>query len=245
MMTMSMSAPVVPPGMPMLPHDLSRGQRTCLVALAVLAHVLVAWVVLAWPTPVVRNVEAPALEVALIHEAPKPQQVEPTPPAPVQPKVAPVRPPVLASTKVAQPKEMQAPPPAPVAETKPEAPVAQVAQPVATPASAVAKVPDTVQPPAQPLSLPSSALRYLVEPKADFPPVSRELGEGGLVKLRVLIDEQGRPVSVTLAESSGYPRLDHEAMRAMRSARFQPRIVDGVPRSVSTIAPINFDLQEQ
>jgi protein TonB len=231
--------------MSMLPHDLSRGQRVALIGVAVLAHVLVAWMVLTWSEPVVQNVEAPALEVALIHEAPKAPQVVPAPPVPVQPKVTPLRTPVLASTKVAQPHEMQAPPPVPVTESKPEAPVVQVAQPVAAPASAVAKVPDVVQPPAQPVSLPSSALRYLVEPKPVFPRVSRELGEGGTVKLRLLIDEQGRPVTISLAETSGFPRLDQEALRAMRSARFQPRIVDGVARSVSTIAILKFDLEEQ
>jgi protein TonB len=69
------------------------------------------------------------------------------------------------------------------------------------------------------------------------------LGESGVVRLRVLIDEQGRPTKVALdtGGSSGFPRLASEAIRAMYAARFQPRVSDGVPRAVSTIAPIEFN----
>lgn len=113
------------------------------------------------------------------------------------------------------------------------------------PTSATAQAVEPVRQTSATLVLPSSSLRYLIEPKAIYPPVSRELGESGVVKLRVLIDEQGRPTSVTVATTSGFPRLDKEAVRAMNAARFQPRVVDGVPRSVSTIASLDFNLEEQ
>lgn len=243
----------------MLPSDLNRVQRGWLVAVAVLVHALIAWVALTWSVKQTPPVEQPAIEVALISNEPTVSPVVPTPPTPVQPQKAavvtpptpavrtpqPVAPPILASAKPAQANEMQAPPPVPVAETKPAAQAAPTAPPVASPASPNAQVAEAVRPPAQPVVLPSSALRYLFEPPHNYPRASIELGESGVVKLRVLVDEQGRPTSVTMAESSGFPRLDQEAVRFMKAARFQPRIVDGVARSVSTIAPVNFNLEEQ
>ncbi len=87
-------------------------------------------------------------------------------------------------------------------------------------------------------------MRYVVAPRLAYPAASRELGESGVVVLRLLIDEQGRPQSIDVARSSGFPRLDQEALQAMRAARFQPRVVEGVARSVSTTAALRFNLED-
>ncbi len=100
------------------------------------------------------------------------------------------------------------------------------------------------QAPAGPKTLPASAVRYLNPPVLSYPRVSRELGESGVVRLRVLVDEQGRPREVEVAKSSSYPRLDQAAVQAMRAARFQPHIEDGQPRMVWVVAPLNFQLDE-
>lgn len=122
---------------------------------------------------------------------------------------------------------------------------ATTSTPLAAQATAPSPGAESARPSATPVDLPSSALRYLIEPKLNYPRVSRELGESGMVQLRVQIDEQGHPRQIQLAKSSGFPRLDQEAMRAMNAARFQPRIVDGVPRAVTTTATLGFDLDEQ
>lgn len=57
-----------------------------------------------------------------------------------------------------------------------------------------------------------------VEPA--YPPTSRRLGEQGTVKLKVLVDEKGRPKDVVVGESSGFARLDQAAMEAVRRWRF-------------------------
>jgi protein TonB len=258
MKAMNTSAPVLPPGLSMLPADLSRGQRAWLMAAVGLAHVVVAYVVLTRSEHPIKVDEPPSIEVALISETPVASPMVPSPAPPVKqekapaPVANPVRtpqpsaPPVLASTRPAQANEIQAPAPAPVVDTKSAAPTVPAAPAVTAPTALAAPATEAARPPAQPLVLPSSALRYLVEPKLNYPRVSRELGESGVVKLRVLIDEQGHPNSnVTVAQSSGFPRLDQEAVRAMRAARFQPRIVDGVPRAVSTTASLEFNLEEQ
>lgn len=79
------------------------------------------------------------------------------------------------------------------------------------------------------------------EPPA-YPPLSRRLGEQGLVVVRVLIDEHGRPVEAAVSVSSGFPRLDDAAVRAVRAARFRPYVDGDRPRPAYALVPIRFDL---
>ena len=50
-----------------------------------------------------------------------------------------------------------------------------------------------------------------------YPPASRRLDEHGAVRLRVLVDERGRPREVQIAKSSGFERLDQAAVTARDS----------------------------
>ena len=237
----------------MLPGDLSRAQRSGLVALVVVLHALIAWFALTRVVPPSPVEPQPTIEVRLISAEPVEAVTQPAPAkaaaapptGPAVHKPQPVAPPILAAAKPAQPGDRQAAPPTPVTEAKPAAaPPTPVTPTTASPAQPAAQTAEPVHSPAPALVLPSSALRYLIKPETHYPRVSQELGESGQVLLQVLIDEQGRPVSVTIAKSSGFPRLDQEAIREMKAARFQPRIVDGVARSVSTVAPFDFNLEE-
>lgn len=53
-----------------------------------------------------------------------------------------------------------------------------------------------------------------------YPPASRRAGEEGTVRVKVLVDEKGRPREVAVAKSSGFARLDEAAMEAVRKWRF-------------------------
>ena len=257
---MSTAAPALLPDVSVSPTDLSRGQRGWLVVIVVLAHALIAFVALTHAVLPAKVVETPAIEVALIsNEAPPVAPVVPMP-VPAQPKAMPEMrprptppmrsstPPVLASAKPAQPNDIQVAA-TPVNESKPVSQPAPTTPTPPVPQATVASAPpapstESGRQAAQPIALPSSALRYLVKPEIIYPRVSRDLGESGRVQLQVLIDEQGHPVNVGVAKSSGFPRLDQEAVRAMKAARFQPRIVDGAARAVSTLAPFEFNLEE-
>lgn len=57
-----------------------------------------------------------------------------------------------------------------------------------------------------------------VEPT--YPPAARRAGEEGTVRLKVLVDEKGRPKDVAVATSSGFARLDEAAVAAVRKWRF-------------------------
>lgn len=63
----------------------------------------------------------------------------------------------------------------------------------------------------------------------DYPPMSRRLGEQGVVVLRVFITPDGRASDVALVKSSGSTRLDRSAMDAVRQWRFVPARQGGRP----------------
>lgn len=264
-----MTMTVTPPraGLPLMPADLNARQRGVLAVVVLLAHALVAVAVWCSPAAPVVPVEPVAIEVALIseHSAPEVPQTQPvSPPAeavPAVPKAAPPAtkpmppmpaPPVLASTKPAQTTDMQVPVPAP--ESKPPSGVLptppsvsnSVPAPQPTHDAELARPARPTGSATQPRTLPSSAVRYLVKPVLNYPRASRELGESGEVVLKVLVDEQGRPKEIELTKSSGFPRLDQQAIQAMKAARFQPLIEEGVARVVwVTPGPLIFNLEEQ
>jgi periplasmic protein TonB len=53
-----------------------------------------------------------------------------------------------------------------------------------------------------------------------YPPASRRAGEEGTVRVKVLVDERGRPSQVQVAQSSGFPKLDEAAVTAVRKWKF-------------------------
>ena len=87
------------------------------------------------------------------------------------------------------------------------------------------------------------AVRYLVPPAIEVPMASRRLGESGTVQLRVVVDAAGLPKQVTLHKSSGYARLDEQAMSAMRQARFKPQTENGVAIEWIVIAPLQYEIE--
>jgi protein TonB len=53
-----------------------------------------------------------------------------------------------------------------------------------------------------------------------YPSASRRAGEEGTVRLKVLVDERGRPQQVQVAKGSGFERLDAAAIEAVKKWRF-------------------------
>jgi periplasmic protein TonB len=108
------------------------------------------------------------------------------------------------------------------------------------PALVVASKP--VVPPAPPArrQLAASAVQYRVWPPVEVPRASKRAGESGTVWLRVVVSISGEPVQVSVQRSSGFARLDEQALWAMRQARFQPHSEDGRAVEVDVIAPIEY-----
>ncbi|MFC0686244.1 energy transducer TonB [Novosphingobium clariflavum] len=176
---------------------------------------------------VVANLESPP-------PPPPPQQdVKPVPvvPPPASPIVAP-------------------PPPIVLADNPP--PVATSPVPVPAPAvSAVASAPvtSTNAAPAAPAPAPrvenagdlSSKMISATPPR--YPLDSRRKREQGTVVLAVMLGLDGTVSDISISKSSGFERLDHAALSAVRRWRWSPTRRDGAPVMVRGLVEIPFVLQ--
>lgn len=187
--------------------------------------------------------------IAPVQAPPVVAPARPQPPVPVErPKVAPPKP--VLSSRAPSRNLMEVPEPVrqtvveapdvPVPPTPTPAAVASVAAPAASAVTAPLQQPEP-QPPKQ-VSI--SSLRYAVPPPSNYPRVSANLGESGVVQLKVQVDVRGRAADVQVIKSSGYSRLDQAALSAMKAARFIPYMEDGVPRSVVATTEIRYDLSD-
>ena len=75
-----------------------------------------------------------------------------------------------------------------------------------------------------------------------YPDLARRNGWEGRVMIRVEVSAEGRPLSTAIAKSSGFGVLDQAALRAVKSWRFQPRTVAGIPSAGSVEVPVSFSL---
>jgi protein TonB len=75
-----------------------------------------------------------------------------------------------------------------------------------------------------------------------YPPRCLRSGIEGVVKVRVLVGENGRPQEVSLAKSSGESLLDEAALQAVKDWVFKPAMRNGVPARAWAVVPIEFKL---
>ena len=192
-----------------------------------------------------------ALQSGLIHQVAQalPKEVIATfitperAPEPTPPKATPAPPKVVQVVK----KSIAPPPPIPV--TQAPAPTAISAPPApAQPAEPSHSAPAPSAPaaaappgPVHPKQI-TSGIEYIEAPRVTFPAASRRMGEEGTVQFKVLVNTSGKAEHVDIIKSSGFPRLDEEAKRAVMRAVFKPYIEDGKPIVVSTTGVINFKL---
>lgn len=142
----------------------------------------------------------------------------------------------------AQPKPVKPAPhrPATVNELPPPAHQQASAADDAAPQAAANDVP-VVAPAAH--NLPARVdTAYLDNPEPVFPSLSRRLGEEGRVLLQVRVGPDGSVRGITVSHSSGYPRLDNAATRAVAHWRFLPASVNGIAVESTVTVPINFSL---
>jgi len=79
------------------------------------------------------------------------------------------------------------------------------------------------------------------KPIPDYPRLSKINGEQGRVVVSVLISEKGHVSRASVKKSSGHARLDNAALKAAKSARFKPIMINGIAKL--TIADIPFDFR--
>ncbi|NOS98438.1 MAG: energy transducer TonB [Methylotenera sp.] len=184
--------------------------------------------------------EALTLMVNLINP---PKKVEPPPP-PEPPKPPPKE------VKLVKEKPIERPKPAPVLVA--ETPVVTATEPVvekqpepepikeAPPPEPVAEAPAK---PAGPVTLSELSLACPQRSEPNYPAVSRRKGEHGQVRLRVELDESGHVVSVKVAQSSGFKRLDDAGVAAVKSWQCNPAMRDGKAVRAVALQPFDFILE--
>lgn len=160
----------------------------------------------------------------------------PKPPLPPAPPVEMKPLPHPPAAPVVQPRPLPASPPvvAPSAESHVAAP--PVAAPTLLPGAAT---PDPVA--AAPVE---ASLAYRSAP-LHFPTRALQQRMQGTVLLRVLVDETGKPVQVTVERGSGYLLLDRSAVEQVLAGwRFQPAMVNGEAVRAWARVPVTFDLRQ-
>jgi protein TonB len=64
----------------------------------------------------------------------------------------------------------------------------------------------------------------------------------GQVAVRVILDEQGRPLFPEVVDSAGGPVMSFTTLEAMRTWKFRPATLDGKPIAVTYVLTANFDV---
>ncbi|NML32818.1 energy transducer TonB [Paraburkholderia antibiotica] len=78
-----------------------------------------------------------------------------------------------------------------------------------------------------------------------YPALSRKQGETGTAAVKATVDEAGRFISVVIAQSSGFPRLDEAALAAMRASTCQPLYHGGERVPFSFTQPYHFAIRAE
>lgn len=131
-------------------------------------------------------------------------------------------------------------------------PTVALAVPTAAPAPTAQPEPSIAAPPAlrqaslsPPLTAagPSRPAERSDCPPALYPPLLRERGVEGLVRVRVQVGPQGQTLAVQLAAGSGYRLLDEAALAQARACRWRPALADGQQIASWVEFPSRFSLQ--
>lgn len=235
---------------PAVAHEpLSALGRRLVMAGAVGLNLAAVWALVGWQAERPATGEPHTVQVSWISPpaaaavAP-PLRPEPAAPAPrPQPQGIAAARPTPAPAPFMAPAPAPAPAPAVVAAPAPAAVAAPATPAPPAPAPAPAAPPAPPAPPAAPRTVSVSEIAFLTPPVLEYPFASRRAREQGQVRVRLLVDPQGRPQQLELLRSSGFARLDEAALAAVRATRFKPYLDNGVAQAVRVVMPLDFELE--
>ncbi len=236
-----------------------------MIALGVHAAILFATTSLLYKDASYDVANSPSIDVALVESAAEPSAAEVSQPQPTPPP-EPVPPPVTPPPPPPEPMKLPEPTP-PVEQPKPELPKTEpMVEPETKPEAKPEIKPEPPKPVAKPRptasaskssSSPSNVTNpgtagsnnvrpsYLFNPPPPYPAESKASREQGLVLLSVSVNEQGQVSSLTIKQSSGYPRLDVAARTAVQRWKFKPARVAGLAMATVIDVPVRFRLGGQ
>ena len=103
---------------------------------------------------------------------------------------------------------------------------------------------DTDLPPSIATPQSGAQLQYALAPPPPYPREALREGQRGTVLLQVLVDTDGRPLQVDVAQSSGHRSLDRAAQRHVLARwTFRPAVQDGRPVQAIGLVPVEFALR--
>jgi len=157
---------------------------------------------------------------------------QPDPPPLIQPQE-----PVPVRAPTTTPRVAPLPPPTATADdvlAVPPLPASDVQAPTLAPVEPAAAAPGS-----------GVQLQYRTAPPPSYPIAALRAGEQGTVTLRVQVDADGRPSSVSIERSSGSRALDSAArQQVLRHWRFVPAQVDGQAVAAVGLVPVSFSLPQ-
>ena len=222
-----MSSLVYPPALAAsAPAEMPLRDRSLIVALVVLAHVLLLWLFTA-EHELHNSVHHEMSGSVVLPSPPQPAPAEPKP----EPKPEPVVKPKPAETRHVQP--------APEVVT----PIVPAEAPVPTEVSSAPPQPVNASP-SLPDRDPDYQAAYLNNPVPAYPMVARRMGWQGKVVLNVEVLASGLSGQIKLHKSSGHDVLDNAAMQAVRGWRFVAARQGGQVVTKWFLVPIPFILKE-
>lgn len=212
-------------------QGMSRGKMWAL-GIAVIIHIFLGYALITGlALKIVKHITDPIKTVNIKDETPPPET--PPPPPPKQIEIPPFVPPpeVTIQTDAPPPPTIQtqsfnaAPPPAP-----PKA----VAAPPAPPAPPL---------PTGPTQGASLDPRSTTTTEDDYPPASLRGNEEGVVTVTLSINTQGRVDGCTVAQTSGFTRLDEKTCQiALRRFRGKPALQNGTPVASSKVQRVRWQI---
>ena len=217
---------VAPPG---AGYRLQTFYRFAPLAVVLVLHAAGLWLALQFES---HRVQIRAVQPALLVSLIAPEIAPPQPPPP-KPRSKPVDPPRL-KRLAAKPVD-NVPEPSPVPQ-QPTAPIEAAPVPNQVPPAPIAAPPPPITPP-------NFNVAYLDNPPPVYPIISRRMGEGGTVLLRVYVGGGGHAEKVEIKASSGSQRLDGAAMEAVRQWQFVPAKQGDQAVAAWVLVPISFNLK--
>lgn len=197
--------------------------------------------------------DPPVLQAQLVSPpspppAPPAAKAPPPPPAPVRkppPQLLTVAPAQKQSPAKAQEPSKEPPkPPAAAPSSVNEAPSAasESSKSEAPSSSNNPKSSATTGIDSGPVELNQLIMVYRPDTEVFYPRLSKDIGEQGVVGVRLFINESGEVKTVTVVQSSGYERLDKAALQLASRIRFKPYLINGTPSRVNAGISIKFQL---
>jgi protein TonB len=170
--------------------------------------------------------------VNLTPPPPPPPAADTPPPPPSEPQI--VAPPPIVQTPV---------PPVPIQTTPDPAPVIAPVPVAAAPSPAPSTAPAAPAAPPSIIQGGDLGTQMVAGKPPRYPIDSRRKKEQGTVVLTLVLGTDGAVESLTVSQSSGFPRLDNAARDAVKGWRWKPTIRGGQPVRVRGVVEIPFVLR--